>query len=181
LPARDRLQREHDLSTDNDRINAKPRHRAVGLPAFDDDAEGIGAGHRGPGPVCNSTDLQARRDMKPEYRFRSRIVECALLDHQLGASLLADRQPLLCWLEDKLHRAGQLAAELCKYCRPSHPSIWRCVHHVRRRADEEPVVELSSLDAIHSRTGCPAEHCQVRLRHPGRCLHGKGGRQQGWC
>ena len=89
LAADDGLQAEHDLRGDDDRVDAAPRHRAVRLPAVDDDAKGVGAGHRRARAVADRAGRQLRRHVQAEDRVGRRVLEHALLDHQLRAALLA--------------------------------------------------------------------------------------------
>src|SRR5262245_13057620 len=53
LTARDRLKSEHDLGADDDRIDTRPRYRAVRLLASDCDPELIRTGHGPAGPKAD--------------------------------------------------------------------------------------------------------------------------------
>ena len=111
LPAHDGLQTEHHLRRGDDRIDAAPRHRAMRLPALDGDAKVVGAGHRGARAVADQAGGQGRSDVQAEDRIGRRVLERALLDHELRAAFFAFGRQLLGRLEDELHAARELLAQ----------------------------------------------------------------------
>ena len=98
----DRLERRHDLAADDDRVDRGPRLRAVRLPALDRDLEPVGGGEEGAAAVAEDAALQLREDVQAEDGLDPRVVEDALLHHQLGPRrLLGERHALLGGLEDE--------------------------------------------------------------------------------
>ena len=66
LSADDRLQPHDDLRRGHDRIDARPRTRAVRLTAAHIDAERIGAGHERPGPITDHAAWNPGSNMQAE-------------------------------------------------------------------------------------------------------------------
>ena len=79
------------------------------LAALDHDLEPVGGGHEGPGAVAEDAARQLGEDVQAEDHVRLRVVEDALLQHQLGAGrLLLDGHALLGGLEDEQDLAGEV-------------------------------------------------------------------------
>src|SRR5215469_4707338 len=110
LPAFDRLQAEHDLRCDDNRIDSRPRPRTMRSTTCHRDMKGIRPGHRGTGAVCDRSDAPRRNNVEAENGLGFRIFQRALLDHQACPAFFARWQSFLGRLEKELHRTWQVVS-----------------------------------------------------------------------
>ena len=120
LAANDGLQAQHDLRCGDDGIDTAPGLRAVGLAAFDFDAQNIRRGHQRPSAIADDAGMQLGNDVQTENRVRPGILQRALLHHQRRAAFFAARRAFLRRLENELDRSGELLLDLGEHFRHAH-------------------------------------------------------------
>ncbi len=120
LSAYDRLRGCYDVRSRHDRVHAVPRISAVGLLALYENAKVVRAGIRAATGVVEIVHLLLGVDMKGERGVNDRVGEHALLDHHLGAPLLALRRAFLGRLEDELDSPPQFRLHGREHLGDSH-------------------------------------------------------------
>ena len=124
----DRLQRQHEVAGNDQRIDPLMRHRRVATVAADGDLEGTGTGHHRPGHHRHLADRDPRPVVQAIDGFHRKQVEQTVLDHHVGAGFR-----LLGRLEDEMDGAVEVERVL----------VFR---EVARRAEQQrrmPVVAAS--------------------------------------
>ena len=106
--ADDGLRGADDIGRGDDRVDAAPRPRTVRLPALDHDVEAVRRRHRRAGAITDLPGVEGAEHVQAEHRLGFEVAEEALLQHFLGAALLAVRRAFLGRLEDEQYFARQV-------------------------------------------------------------------------
>ena len=118
---------------------------------------------------------RAGEDVQPEHGVGLRIVEDALLQHQLRAALFAGRRAFLRGLEDEHHGAGQVGLHAGEHLGDAHQD--RHVVVVAARVHDADLAAVPLRRRLRGeRAGRPARRraarpCRRAARRPGRACH----------
>ena len=129
-----RLQAQHNLRTDHDRINPRPGLRAMGLVAAHKNTELVRARHQRARAIADYIGMLFGGDMQTENRFDFRVVHAALLDHHFCAAFFTYWRHFFGGLKNKFDGAGQIFAHACQNFRNAHQNrhmgiVTAGVHH----------------------------------------------------
>ncbi len=145
---RDRLQGQHDLRPDDERVDAVMRMRGMAAPALDVDVEAVRGGEHRTGASRHVADRDAGLVVHREHRVAGEFVEQPLLHHDPAAAIA-----FLARLEDEMHGAFEIArlGEVARRAEQHRrvPVMAAGMHlSVMRRAVRE-LVRLLHRQAVH--------------------------------
>ena len=162
-----RLQCDHQMAGDYQRVDALIGHRRVAAVPTDGDLEGAGAGHDRPRHHGHLADGQARPVVQPEHRPHRKLLEQSVLDHYIATGFRLFRR-----LEDEID--GTIEIKRCLILRDvaRRPEKQRGVtivpagvHPARMRGNVGKVILFLQRQGIHIRAQADRARARPFAQH----------------